>query len=314
MDISVVVATYNRSHLLDKAIQALLNQKTSGLEYEIIVVDNNSTDQTEETINSYVKHDSRVRYIFEKRQGVAYGRNAGISAAQADLIAFCDDDVCVTEDWVQKIFEAFVRYPDAEFVGGRVLPVWTQSPPSWVTGKMPPLAFQDHGDAPVIVSRDEPRCLISACLAVRKRAIEKAGAFPLETQRVKESIGSTEDADWEAKVWHYGGHGMYVPEIVCFSEVPLSRLAKSYHRRWHLGHGRFNALARRRDYEGGAWRFLDVPAFVYRQLLEAPMRMVGCLLAGQSASAFEHEMTMLFFIGFVKERWTTRFSPGAHRG
>jgi glucosyl-dolichyl phosphate glucuronosyltransferase len=306
MDISVVMSTYNRCGLLDQDISALLGQKINGLEYEVIVVDNNSTDPTAEKIAAYARQDRRIRYIFEGRQGVAYGRNAGIRAAQADWIAFCDDDVYVAENWVQSMYDALARYPDAEFVGGKVVPVWKQPPPKWLKTNMAPLALQDYGDQPMRVSMQNARCLVSACLGVRRRAFDRAGLFPLETQRVKDSVGSSEDYEWELEVWKYGGHGMYVPDLVCYCEVPASRLVKPYHRRWHLGHGKFNALARRRDFEGGRWRLLDVPAFMYRQIVAAAIGTVVQRMKNHPAAAFEQENFLLFYFGFIKERWKSQ--------
>lgn len=307
------MSTYNRCDLLDQDIEALLSQQTGGIEYEVILVDNNSTDKTAEKIAEYARRDERIRYIFEGRQGVAYGRNAGIAAARADLIAFCDDDVQVAPDWLEKMTEALARYPEAEFVGGKVVPVWREPPPPWLMTTMGPLALQDYGDAPMRVSMDNARCLVSACLGVRRRALERAGLFPLGTQRVKDSVGSSEDYEWELEVWKYGGHGVYVPEIVCYCEVPPSRMVKSYHRRWHLGHGKFNALARRRDFEGGRWRVLDVPAFVYRQIVGAALGMVAQSARGNAAAAFEQENYLLFYFGFIRERWKTQLSRDRKR-
>ena len=312
MDLSVVLSTYNRCHLLDQDISALLAQKTN-LAYEVVLVDNNSTDKTAEKIAGYVSRDSRVRYVFEGRQGVAYGRNAGIGAARADLIAFCDDDVYVSENWVQGMCDALARYPEAEFVGGKVVPVWKHSPPKWLKTNMAPLALQDYGDQPMRVSMENALCLVSACLGVRRRALDRAGLFPLKTQRVKDSVGSSEDYEWELEVWKYGGYGMYVPGLVCYCEVPASRLVRSYHRRWHLGHGKFNALARRRDFEGGRWRLLDVPAFVYRQMIAAAIGTVAQTLRARPDAAFEQENFLLFYFGFIKERWKAQLRGGRNK-
>lgn len=303
MDISVVMSTYNRCDLLDQDLEALLAQKTNGLEYEIIVVDNNSTDKTAEKVASYASRDSRVRYIFEGRQGVAYGRNAGISAARADIIAFCDDDVYVASDWLQRMYDALQRYPDADFVGGQVVAVCKHPLPPWIDTKMAPLALQDYGQEPIRVSMEHQLCLVSACLGVRRATFQKVGLFPLETQRVKDSIGSSEDYHWEFEVWKSGGHGIYVPGIISYCEIPPSRLVKSYHRRWHLGHGKFNALGRRRDFEGGRWRFLDVPAFMYRQLAGSFVAMLSHTLKRNWPLAFEQENLVFFYLGFIRERW-----------
>jgi glycosyltransferase involved in cell wall biosynthesis len=302
MDISVVMATYNRCGLLAQSIEALLNQRTENLEYEVIVVDNNSTDRTRDKIRAYARQDARVRYVFEPRQGVAYGRNTGIEAARADLIAFCDDDVWVAPDWLQQIYDGLARFPGADFVGGKVIPVWKKPPPGWLKPDMPPLALQDRGNKPFTVSHENPICLISACLGVRRLALERAGFFDPQTQRVKDGVGSTEDYDWELKIWQNGGHGMYIPDAICYCEIPQARMKKSYHRRWHLGHGKFNALARRREFDGQR-RLLDVPLFLYRQIIEAAITTPICLLKGRKNEAFERETYLLFCLGFVGQRW-----------
>ena len=99
MDISVVLSTYNRCDTLAKALGKLSQQEAPGIQYEIIAVDNNSTDRTPEIVEGFATADARFRYLFEARQGLSYGRNAGIRAARADAIVFTDDDVEVATDW-----------------------------------------------------------------------------------------------------------------------------------------------------------------------------------------------------------------------
>lgn len=307
MDLSVVLSTYNRGALLSNALEKLRVQQTNGIDYEIIVVDNNCTDHTKELVHSFIARDSHFRYIFEGRQGLSYARNAGIEAAQSDLIVFCDDDVEASPSWVQKNYEAGLRFPDADYIGGRVLPIWSGPVPSWVRQTMAPFALSDLGDEPFVVSPEKPHCLVGASLGVRRRAFDKTGLFSIKTQRVKNSIGSTEDFDWQIKVWAYGGHGVYDPSIVCATEVPKDRLSKSYHRRWHLGHGKFNAIARRPQWEGSR-RILGVPAFMYRQAMESALGFSKFLLRGKGAEAFENEALLLFYIGFIKQRWKTHLA------
>ena len=86
-EITVVVSTYNRSEMLRSALDSLLAQETPGPRYEIIVVDNNSTDSTREIVEGYLNRHSNLRYLFEEKQGVSYARNTGIGAARAPLIA-----------------------------------------------------------------------------------------------------------------------------------------------------------------------------------------------------------------------------------
>ena len=313
MDLSIVLSTYNRSAVLRNALEKLAVQQTNGIDYEILIVDNNSTDDTEQVVASFIGRDSRFRYIFERRQGLSHARNAGIAAAQSDLIVFCDDDIEAAGDWIQQNYEASLRFPEADYIGGRVLPIWGGPVPSWVRQTMAPFALSDLGDKPVIVSPQRQHCLVGASLAVRRRALDKAGLFSIETQRVKNSIGSTEDFDWQMKVWAHGGHGVYVPEIVCATEVPRDRLSKAYHRRWHLGHGKFNAIARRPIWDGNK-RLAGVPVFMYRQALEAALGWLKFTFRGRAVDAFEEEATFLFYIGFFRQRWKAHLLGTGERG
>lgn len=302
MDISVVLSTYNRCGILSKALQCLALQDAPGIEYEIIVVDNNSTDRTRQIVESFTARDKRFRYLFEGRQGLSYARNAGIGIARADVIAFTDDDVETACDWIYQMHRALLSYPEAEFIGGRVLPLIEEPLPSWAHAKMGPFALQDFGAEPVKLYDRDRRCLIGASLAVRCRALAKAGLFNLETQRVEDGVGSTEDADWETQVWNYGGHGMYVPEIVVHSPLSKHRLLKAYHRRWHIGHGKFSARARRPELETSR-RWLDVPAFLYRRAVQSVIEFAILSLKRKQIEAFERETSLLFSLGFIAERW-----------
>jgi GT2 family glycosyltransferase len=170
---------------------------------------------------------------------------------------------------------------------------------------MPPLALQNRGEEPVVVCLENQICLISACLGARRRAFDRAGFFDPATQRVKDGVGSTEDYDWELKVWNNGGQGVYVPDVICYCEVPTSRMKRAYHRRWHLGHGKFNALACRPEFERGR-RAFGIPLFLYRQVMESLAAIPGYLLKGNDHKAFEREAHVCFCIGFIWQRWTGR--------
>lgn len=308
MDISVIISTYNRCGSLARAISSILAQEPATPAFELVIVDNNSTDETKQTVESFLAQDPRVRYVFEKRQGLSYGRNAGLAAAKGQFIIYTDDDVVVAANWVRKFHEAFLRYPEAAFLGGKILPIWEREPAPWLDELAEPLALQDMGHKPVKVTLDYQRCLIGACLGIRRETFDRAGLFDPATQRVGDAVGSTEDYEWELSVWKQGGYGLYVPDIVCSAEISAERMVKSYHRRWHLGHGKFNALARRPQYEGGSFRLFDVPSFVYGQLLKSSLKSMAWRLRGNSKKAFRHEALVLFHFGFIRQRWLSILS------
>src|SRR6478672_676832 len=134
VDLSVVIATYNRGSQLRQVLDALLQQDARGVSYEVLVVDNNSRDNTAAVVEAVRVSDQsgRIRYFFEARQGVSYARNTGIAHARAPIIAIIDDDVVPVRDWAYSVKQAMDQYPEADCIGGRVLPVWTRPRPSWL--------------------------------------------------------------------------------------------------------------------------------------------------------------------------------------
>src|ERR1041384_3941910 len=163
-DIAFVVCTYNRAALLREALRTLFAQKVEDLSYEIIVIDNNSSDDTPATVES-LKTESLVplRYFRETRQGNAYARNSGVEQAAASIVAFLDDDCTADENWLTTIKSAFDRDPELAFAGGRVLPVWESDPPSWLsTSHWAPLALLDYGTEEREISGQTPLGLLTA--------------------------------------------------------------------------------------------------------------------------------------------------------
>ncbi len=132
MKISVILSTYNRFKTLAITLQSLCQQETDGsFDYEIIVVDNNSQDQTKETIESFAKENSKIYYVFEPKQGISNARNAGINNATGEILSFTDDDVIVDSNWL-TIFVKFFEEFQCDGIGGRVLPIYPNNTPQWV--------------------------------------------------------------------------------------------------------------------------------------------------------------------------------------
>jgi len=307
--VSIVIPTYKRARALPRVIGSALNQTFPASQYEVLIVDNNSPDDTADVIEGIAReHPGRVRRLFETRQGVSYARQAGIDQARGDIVAFFDDDVRVARDWVATIVEALDAHPEVQCVGGRVLPVWPAAPPAWLTpDHWAPLALQDYGDQPMLMSSANPRGLISANLACRKEVLERVGGFSPALQRVKDGIGSLEDDDWNRRFWKAEGVGLYEPTLLAWTDVAPERLTRAYHRRWHLGHGRFYALLRADEIErSNIGAFLGVPAHLYRSAIADAAGLLTSMVTGHPHAAFLHEMRLRFFGGFLGQRVRTR--------
>ena len=316
VEISAVVATYNRSDALQRAIQGLLAQEGCSAGHEVIIVDNNSTDRTRSVVESFVhRADVPLRYIFEQKQGVSHARNAGIAAARGAIIAFLDDDVTPAPSWLLTLHRAFCTSPTAGFVGGKVLPEWEAPPPAWITrDHWMPLALVDYGDTPSAVNATNRLGLISANLAVRRSALERAGLFAPELQRVKDRIGSMEDHEFLERLVGQGIEGLYVPDLITTTRVPVRRMEREYHRRWHAGHGHFYAIMRSDELEPPSGRRLfGVPAYLYKQAAGDVAGLFRSWWSATPEQAAKFEMRLCFFGGFVRKRYADILSERTAR-
>jgi glycosyltransferase involved in cell wall biosynthesis len=314
--VSVNICTYNRCDLLKVSLESLLCQEADGLRYEVVVVDNNSTDGTRHLVESFVRRGhTNVRYFFEQRQGLSFARNTGIQAARAPILAFTDDDVRVAPNWIATIKRSLDEHPEVDCIGGRVLPWWTCAPPAWLTrDHWAPLAIVDYGDRPFYVNAKTPLCLLTANMAMRREALIDIGCFQPKLQRVQDSVGSMEDHELLIRLWKSNRQGLYVPELLVTSEIVAGRLRKRYHRRWHRGHGRFHAMARLEETErSNSGRLFDVAAHMYRQAALDAVDCLANLARGRRARAFANETDLLFFAGFFQERYA-EFRRGADPG
>lgn len=312
-DISVVVPTYNRAALLRRALQSLFSQRAAGSNFEIIVVDNNSSDETGEVVES-LKPSSPVtlRSVRETRQGNAYARNAGIDRAAGSIVAFLDDDVEADENWVSTIKTALDRAPQIAFVGGRILPLWEREPPSWLTpAHWAPLALLDYGKDEKMIGGADPPGLLTANIGVRREVFDQVGKFLPELQRVKGGIGSMEDHEFLLRMCRSGKRGMYLPELITRAPVDPERMTKAYHRRWHRGHGRFYAIMRDSAWEHSKFQLAGVPSHMYKETARQAVLWCSRVLSGDPDAAFASECQLRFFYGFFTERRRKRSSGGA---
>ena len=308
-EISVVVSTYNRVDSLVGAIRSILTQENAP-EYELIVVDNNCTDGTAAVVRAAEEKESRLHYVFEPRQGVSYGRNAGIAAARAPIIAFTDDDVVVDRGWLASIRNAFDQHPECGCVGGRVLPMWPSPPPVWLKLRhWGPLALLDYG-APQSIGSDNPRCLVTANMSMRREIFDVIGYFLPFLQKTKGSTAGLEDRELQERYWRAGGRCWFDPSILVYADVQPNRLTKAYHRKWHFGHGEVNALMRDPALESSHYSLVGIPGHILRRAITESLRTLWSAMKGDFEEAFAHEVEARFCFGFIRKRLGERRSPG----
>jgi glycosyltransferase involved in cell wall biosynthesis len=307
-DVTVVICTYNRCKDLPFALDSVLVQRDAP-PYEVIVVDNNSTDATAAVVHARLAAHPNLHYLFEPRQGLPRARNAGISSARSPIIAFTDDDIVVADDWVRSVYQAFQRYPNADCVGGPVLPRWPSSgKPDWFSElQTSPLALQDKGQRPVFVNlHNAAPCLIGANFAFRKSAFAKSGLFDPEYTH-------TQDRELQLRLWRAGGLGVYVPDIVTYVDVPTERLTKAYFRLWYRRAGRFHSRMRLLEVLDAAGQlvppppldscWLGIPPYIYRQLGTAIAGMIRGTLRRDASRSLYYENKVRYLGNYIAQRW-----------
>ena len=195
--VTVIIATYNRAAMLPEALESVLTQEADGVRYEVIIVDNNSPDQTRAVVESYIaRGHTNLRYLFEGQQGVAHARNTALAHARAPIVAFTDDDVRVAPGWVASIKRSLDEHPEVGLCGRKVLPRWSQEPPAWMTWAHWSLWHDGLRDHPSTRMAGHQRCLVTpiSLFAVR---CSSGSVFSRPMQRVKDGIGSTEDHEFD---------------------------------------------------------------------------------------------------------------------
>ena len=132
MFITIAICTFNRAESLRRTLDSLVAMRVpSDLSWEIVIVNNNSTDHTDEVISEYVGR-LPVRWEFEPRPGKSNARNRAIDVAKGEYIVWTDDDVVVDTGWLTAYVEAFRRWPEAAVFGGRIMPRYEAPVAKWV--------------------------------------------------------------------------------------------------------------------------------------------------------------------------------------
>jgi glucosyl-dolichyl phosphate glucuronosyltransferase len=254
MKISVVLCTYNRCQSLGKALRSVAaSNLPETVKWEVLIVDNNSTDQTREVVEEFCHaYPGRFRYAFESRQGKSFALNTGIRQASGEVVAFMDDDVAVEPNWLQSLTAPLLK---GSYLGsgGRICAPEDVSLPPWIslegrTSLAGVLALFDRGPAAIELYDDAP---YGTNMAFRKEAFEKFGTFRTDLGPCVGSEIRGEDTEFCWRLMNAGLPLIYVPDAVVYHDVPKSRLQKRYFLTWYFDYGR--AFIRKRRHRPGVW-------------------------------------------------------------
>lgn len=236
--LSVILCTYNRERYIYNVLQSIA---AGGFgDYEIVLVNNNSTDGTEGECQRFAKDHPEVamRYCVEKQQGLSYARNRGIMESQGEVLVYVDDDAVVNKEYLQTYADFFNRNKEAVAAGGPITPRYDGcEEPSWmshytrqlVTGELnlgtrerefPKGAFPGGGNA-----------------AYRKSVFDAVGLFNVELGRKGNSLIGAEEKDLFDKMTSRGMKFYYLPNAILYHLIPPKKLTQDYFDRLTYGIG-----------------------------------------------------------------------------
>jgi glycosyltransferase involved in cell wall biosynthesis len=227
--LSIIVCTYNREKYIEDTLQYLSNQSIDQQQYEILIIDNNSTDGTASICHRFIenKGHENFHYFLEEKQGLSYARNRGISESKGEFLAFLDDDAWVDNTYCEKIIEFFTGQPDVSVIGGKIIPLYEGTEPSWMTKFLWPLvAGLDMGGE--IKEFKYSRYPIGANMAFRASVFKQYGSFNVELGRRGKGLEGGEEKDIVYRLKRDRKKVVYVPSIVARHIIPDSRIQKSY--------------------------------------------------------------------------------------
>lgn len=303
--IDVIIATYNRCGLLRVALDSLLKAHVPpGLDITFVVVDNNSTDDTRDVVETYeTKFNGRLRYLFEPSSGKSYALNTGIAGTNGDLIGMIDDDEQVDERWFVVVHEWFSQR-DIDFIGGPYKPNWEIEAPRWLPTDCPGvIGIVDEVHEVRTFGVDYMGMLMGGNAIIRRSIFERVGPYSTQLGRTDKKLLSCEDEDFYQRLLASGARGKYVPNLIIYHYIPASRLKKSYYRKWFFWRGVSKFVMNRQRREPVP-HFLGVPRYLYGRVLRNSGRAIKMFLTGRSKSsdAFSAELRWWDLAGWLYGR------------
>jgi len=238
--ISVIICTYNRDKYIYNVLKSLALGTLEASAYEIVLVDNNCTDNTRKEVEHFCNVFPQVslRYFVETNQGLSHARNRGIKESKGDILVYVDDDATVNPEYLKTYADWFAAHPETDAAGGPIIPHYeTGAEPRWMTyfikrlltgylyfgskaGPFPGQNYPGGGNA-----------------AYRSSVFEKVGLYNVELGRNGDSLGGGEEKDIFDKMKREGMQFIYLPGAILYHSIPGYKLEPDYFNRLTRGIG-----------------------------------------------------------------------------
>lgn len=228
--LSIIICTYNRDKYLYDALRHIASNDFPTEEYEIVLVNNNSTDQTENECQKFIKNFPLVsfHYFLEKKQGLSHARNRGIQESKGDILVFLDDDSFVKPNYLHNLQLQLNKHHEAMAFGGKITPRFESGvAPKWLCRwNYSWLSAIDKGDN--VIPFDGNSYPIGANMGFRKECLVRIGEFNTELGRNKNNLMGGEEKDLINRIKELQMPILYFPDIEVEHVIPEKRTTKDY--------------------------------------------------------------------------------------
>ncbi len=252
IELSIIVCTRNRAKQLATLIQCLGTQKNiEKLNWEIVIVDNNSSDNTKEVAYAFCEGSNlKINYIFEPNTGLSYARNTGVLASKGSFLLFVDDDVLIPSEFISNALFGIQEFNEFHIFGFKVLPEWPEArsrdlafkPPFWMTFKKPFnisqsfLPIHDLGSEPLSYPNRITNNPLGACFLVKKEVFENLGPFREDIGAGQSGAHEDSEFFWYALINKF--KILYWPYAALYHPVTPERLTAKYLHKWYFNSGK----------------------------------------------------------------------------
>jgi glycosyltransferase involved in cell wall biosynthesis len=303
--ITVILCTYNRCESLAAALESLAASRVpESVDWEVLVVDNNSSDQTRDVVQDFCRrYSGRFRYLFESQQGKSYALNSGIRQSHSLILAFADDDATVEPGWLWNLTAALVSGEWAG-AGGRIVPVWPGPIPNWLSTNDPrtmgPFVAFDMGSEAGPLNRPP----YGANMAFRREAFDKYGGFRTDLGPRPGSEIRREDIEFAQRLLNGGEPLRYEPRAIVHHPVPEGRMKPRFVLKWWFWYG-YGEIADSGPPTDAKWLICGVPLHLFRRLLRWTLQWIVSIGAARRF-ACRRDVWYLAGIAAASYEWRRR--------
>ena len=232
MRFSVIFCTYNREKYIYNAMKSIAEQDFSSQDYEIVLVNNNSTDSTESICNQFQKDYPHIvfRYFLETNQGLSYARNRGVAESRGEILVFVDDDATAFDHYLSSIDILFKEHPSVRACGGPIQPVYEVTKPKWLSHYTEQLIGGALYEGDKVKPFRNGRYPGGGNSAFRKEIFDIYGLFNVELGRKGTGLIGAEEKDLYDRLTRGKEQFFYLPQMGIYHYIPEKKLTEAHFR------------------------------------------------------------------------------------